>query len=259
MMKEARKNEEQSLPTMVGPVPTVSVALWTKGMLIKLPTGNDLMSIILMIAMRAIDLELEAVIMTTYNRVQGMKLEMKGIMHKLLQATLAEFPSHKNRLQRPGILSRTAAKTGGIPCQNTNTPCTTEVITSSLPAYNRCKLKEKHGKELSIGYEDTSIILSLNPFLLCHEFSFKELKLFLKLYASYGALVGNLMVNLFTCELALDVDHMLKCSSSCVYLEKQLFVGITRIIPSHHDPELLYGNLFFDFLVANFSFSCASM
>ncbi|KAI5681841.1 hypothetical protein M9H77_03069 [Catharanthus roseus] len=32
------------------------------------------------------------------------------------------------------------------------------------------------GKELSINYEDTSISLSSNLFLLCHEFSFKELK-----------------------------------------------------------------------------------
>ncbi|KAI5650009.1 hypothetical protein M9H77_36014 [Catharanthus roseus] len=79
---------------------------------------------------------------------------------------------------------------------------------------------DEHGKELSIGYEDTSIRLSLNPFLLRHEFSFKELKLFLELYVSYVILGGNLMINPFTCELALDVDHMRKCSSPCAYLEK---------------------------------------
>lgn len=34
------------------------------------------------------------------------------------------------------------------------------------------------GKEFSVNYEDITISLSLNPFLLCHEISFKELKLF---------------------------------------------------------------------------------
>ncbi|KAI5657997.1 hypothetical protein M9H77_26790 [Catharanthus roseus] len=52
-----------------------------------------------------------------------------------------------------------------------------------------CGTKPNHGmkakgegmeKELSIGYEGISISLSLNPFLLCHELSFKELKLFLE-------------------------------------------------------------------------------
>ncbi|KAI5657926.1 hypothetical protein M9H77_26719 [Catharanthus roseus] len=61
------------------------------------------------------------------------------------------------------------------------------------------------GWELNIGYEDTSISL------LYHEFSFKELKLFLELYVSY-----------VTCDLAFDIDRMLKCSSPCAYLEKQL-------------------------------------
>ncbi|KAI5668880.1 hypothetical protein M9H77_18733 [Catharanthus roseus] len=79
------------------------------------------------------------------------------------------------------------------------------------------------GKELSIGYGDKSTSLSLNPFLLCHVFSFKELKLFLELYVSYVTLVGNVMVNPFTCELALDVAHIFKSSSSCAYLEKQLW------------------------------------
>ncbi|KAI5680964.1 hypothetical protein M9H77_02191 [Catharanthus roseus] len=53
--------------------------------------------------------------------------------------------------------------------------------------------EEGMGKELSIGLEDTLLSLSLNPFLLYHEFSFKELKLFLDLYASYVTLVGNMM------------------------------------------------------------------
>ncbi|KAI5672035.1 hypothetical protein M9H77_12399 [Catharanthus roseus] len=43
------------------------------------------------------------------------------------------------------------------------------------------KAKEKGmGNELSIGYEDTSMSLCLNPFHLYHEFSFEELKLFLE-------------------------------------------------------------------------------
>ncbi|KAI5663023.1 hypothetical protein M9H77_22346 [Catharanthus roseus] len=67
------------------------------------------------------------------------------------------------------------------------------------------------------------------------------------------------MVNPFTCDQALDFYHMLSCSSPCAYFEKQLSVSITRIKPSYHDLELLYDNLFFDLLVANFSSSCASM
>ncbi|KAI5681224.1 hypothetical protein M9H77_02451 [Catharanthus roseus] len=52
---------------------------------------------------------------------------------------------------------------------------------------HRMKAKEEGmRKELSIGYEDTSITLSLNPFHLCHELSFKELKLLLKLNTSYS-------------------------------------------------------------------------
>ncbi|KAI5658026.1 hypothetical protein M9H77_26819 [Catharanthus roseus] len=35
--------------------------------------------------------------------------------------------------------------------------------------------QEDMGKEISAGYEDTSISLCLNPFLLCREFSFKDL------------------------------------------------------------------------------------
>ncbi|KAI5666974.1 hypothetical protein M9H77_16827 [Catharanthus roseus] len=53
------------------------------------------------------------------------------------------------------------------------------------------------GKELSIGYEDTSISLSLNPFLLCHELSFKELKLFLELNPSYVLGRGVGIVTIF--------------------------------------------------------------
>ncbi|KAI5682079.1 hypothetical protein M9H77_03307 [Catharanthus roseus] len=119
--------------------------------------------------------------------------------------------------------------------------------------------EEGMGKELNIGYEDTSISLSLNPSLLCHEFSFKELKLFLELYVSYVTSVGNVTVNPFTCDKALDVYHMLQCSSPCVYLDKQLFDSVARIKPSYHDLQLLHDNLFFDLLVVNFSSSCAFM
>ncbi|KAI5676653.1 hypothetical protein M9H77_07603 [Catharanthus roseus] len=71
--------------------------------------------------------------------------------------------------------------------------------------------------------------------------------------------IGNVMVNPFTCDLALDVDHMLKCPSLCAYLDEQLLDSIARIKPSYHDLELSHDNLFFDLLVANFSSSCASM
>ncbi|KAI5671343.1 hypothetical protein M9H77_11707 [Catharanthus roseus] len=50
----------------------------------------------------------------------------------------------------------------------------------------------------------------------------KELKLFIELCASYLTLVGNVIVNPFTCDLAFGIDHMLKCSSLCAYLAKQL-------------------------------------
>ncbi|KAI5681337.1 hypothetical protein M9H77_02564 [Catharanthus roseus] len=81
---------------------------------------------------------------------------------------------------------------------------------------HRMKVKEEGiGKELSIGFEDTS--------------------------------------------LNFDIDHMLKCSSSCAYLEKKLMVIIARIKPSCLDLELLHDYLFLDLLVANFSSSCLSM
>ncbi|KAI5649468.1 hypothetical protein M9H77_35473 [Catharanthus roseus] len=53
-------------------------------------------------------------------------------------------------------------------------------------------------------------------------FSFKELKLFLESYASYVTLVLNVMDNPLTCDLAFDIDHMLKYSSPCAYLHKLL-------------------------------------
>ncbi|KAI5652888.1 hypothetical protein M9H77_30075 [Catharanthus roseus] len=68
-----------------------------------------------------------------------------------------------------------------------------------------------------------------------------KLKLTLELHASFVTLVGNVMVNPFTCEVAFDIDHMLK------------------IKPSFHDLELLHDNLFFHLLDTNFSSSCASM
>ncbi|KAI5658010.1 hypothetical protein M9H77_26803 [Catharanthus roseus] len=67
------------------------------------------------------------------------------------------------------------------------------------------------------------------------------------------------MVNLFTYELVLDIDHMLKCSPSCAFPEKQLMVSIARIKPCFHDLELLHDNLIFDRLFANVSTSCASI
>ncbi|KAI5663359.1 hypothetical protein M9H77_22682 [Catharanthus roseus] len=115
------------------------------------------------------------------------------------------------------------------------------------------------GKEISIGYGDTSISLSLDPFLLCCELCFMEFKLFLELYASYWTLVGNLMVNPLTCELALGDAHTFKCSSLCAYLEKEFLVIVARIKLSYHDLELLYDNIFFDLIVANVLSSCASI
>ncbi|KAI5652872.1 hypothetical protein M9H77_30059 [Catharanthus roseus] len=95
------------------------------------------------------------------------------------------------------------------------------------------------------------------PLLPC--VSFKELKLFLELNAFCVILVGNFMVNHFTCELVHNIDHILKYSSPCAFLEKQLWVSIARIKPSYHDLELLHDNFLFDRLNANVSTSCASM
>ncbi|KAI5676637.1 hypothetical protein M9H77_07587 [Catharanthus roseus] len=82
---------------------------------------------------------------------------------------------------------------------------------------HRMKAKEEGmGKELSIGFEYTLISLSLNPFLLYHELSFKELKLFLELYASYVTLVGNMIkfldefILLPYCKEELDGPSLLK-------------------------------------------------
>ncbi|KAI5664204.1 hypothetical protein M9H77_23527 [Catharanthus roseus] len=112
-----------------------------------------------------------------------------------------------------------------------------------------CGTKPNHGmkvkeegmeKKLSIGFEDTPLCLSLNLFLLYHEFSFRELK-FLELYASYVTLVGNVMINPFTCDLAFDIDHMLKCSSPCAYLEKRLLEFLDELISLLYCKEELGG------------------
>ncbi|KAI5649923.1 hypothetical protein M9H77_35928 [Catharanthus roseus] len=77
----------------------------------------------------------------------------------------------------------------------------------------------------------------------------KELKLSLELYASYVTLVENLMVNPFTCELALDDAHMFKCSSSCAYLEKQLLDSIVRSKLSYYDLQLEFIRTFVLYVV----------
>ncbi|KAI5654566.1 hypothetical protein M9H77_31753 [Catharanthus roseus] len=98
-------------------------------------------------------------------------------------------------------------------------------------------------KELGPTLADISISLSLNLSSLCYEVSIEELKSLLDSY--------NFQF--------LRIDHMLKFSSSCAFLEKQLTVSIARIKPSCRDLELLHDNLIFDRLFANVSTSCASM
>ncbi|KAI5668546.1 hypothetical protein M9H77_18399 [Catharanthus roseus] len=93
------------------------------------------------------------------------------------------------------------------------------------------------GKELSIDFEDTSLSLYLNPFLLYHEFCFKELKLFFELYASFVTLVGNVMVNPFTCDLAFDIDYMLK-KLQWVSILSFLFQG-THVVLKVHPCDLV--------------------
>ncbi|KAI5667957.1 hypothetical protein M9H77_17810 [Catharanthus roseus] len=115
------------------------------------------------------------------------------------------------------------------------------------------------GRKLILCYGDLTMSFSSNLFVFYLMFSFKELKLFLELNAFYVILVGDCMANLFTCRLVLDIDHILKCSSSCAFLEKQLMISIARIKPSCHDLELLHDSLIFDRLFANDLTFCASM
>ncbi|KAI5682506.1 hypothetical protein M9H77_03734 [Catharanthus roseus] len=75
----------------------------------------------------------------------------------------------------------------------------------------------------------------------------------------FVTLVGNLKVNPFTYEQALDVAHVLKCSSPYAYLEKQLLDSVHRINLCYHVLELLHDNLFFDHIIASFLSSCASI
>ncbi|KAI5680891.1 hypothetical protein M9H77_02118 [Catharanthus roseus] len=112
---------------------------------------------------------------------------------------------------------------------------------------------ESVGGKLILCYGDLTISLSSNLFLFYLVFSFLELNAF------YVIVVGDCMVNLFTYELLLVIEHMLKYSSSCSFLEKQVMVSIARIKPSYHDLELLHDNLIFDRLFANVSTSCASV
>ncbi|KAI5652456.1 hypothetical protein M9H77_29643 [Catharanthus roseus] len=66
--------------------------------------------------------------------------------------------------------------------------------TCGVKSNHGMKAKEEGmGNELSNGFEDTLLNFSLNPFLLYHEFSFKELNLFLELYASYVTLVASVV------------------------------------------------------------------
>ncbi|KAI5676368.1 hypothetical protein M9H77_07318 [Catharanthus roseus] len=182
---------------------------------------------------------------------------------EFMESSMGEKPTKANELsQAQDVLDRksfTMRRRTLVPLIQ---PQSLDFLTTICGTNSNHGMKAKGegmGKELGIGYEDTSISLSLNPFLLCHEFSFKELKLFLELNASYMTLIGNLRVNLVTCEQALDVAHMFKFSSPCAYLEKQLLDSVSRIKLSYHDLELLHYNFFFDHIVATFSSSCASI
>ncbi|KAI5671468.1 hypothetical protein M9H77_11832 [Catharanthus roseus] len=113
-------------------------------------------------------------------------------------------------------------------------------------------VEDRRNMEKEIGpiLEHLSISLSLNPSSLCYEVSLEELISLLDSHTFQISLIGDIF---------LDVDHMLKYSSPCAFLEKQLFVSIARIRPSYHDLELLHDNLLFDRLIANVTTSCASM
>ncbi|KAI5650401.1 hypothetical protein M9H77_36406 [Catharanthus roseus] len=91
-----------------------------------------------------------------------------------------------------------------------------------------------------------------------------ELNLCLELNAFYVTLVGNVRANPFTCDLAFDIDHMLKCSSLCSYFEKQLLVlevhpcdlvkttfenGVFELALKDLNEKLVYPISFIDYLL----------
>ncbi|KAI5664505.1 hypothetical protein M9H77_23828 [Catharanthus roseus] len=127
------------------------------------------------------------------------------------------------------------------------------------PSHGMGAKVESMGHELSVSHEDIIISFSINLYRLCHELSFKELKLFLLVYASYMVMVGGSLVMALTFHLALDVARMSKCLSSRAHLEKQLFDTDARIKLSYFDLELLHDDLIIDLIIGNTLSSCASM
>ncbi|KAI5681695.1 hypothetical protein M9H77_02923 [Catharanthus roseus] len=61
-----------------------------------------------------------------------------------------------------------------------------------------------------------------------------------ELNAYYVILVGDCMYTLFTYELVLDIDHMLKYSSSCAFLEKQLMFKGGFVENCDYESSFLY-------------------
>ncbi|KAI5667417.1 hypothetical protein M9H77_17270 [Catharanthus roseus] len=99
------------------------------------------------------------------------------------------------------------------------------------------------GGKLFICSGDSSMSFSSNLFLFYLMFSFKELKLSLELNAFYVISVRNCMVNLFTCELVLDVDHMLRKKMN----------GSLKVFKAHLSDlvKTTYGNDVFDLNLKN--------
>ncbi|KAI5663035.1 hypothetical protein M9H77_22358 [Catharanthus roseus] len=90
-------------------------------------------------------------------------------------------------------------------------------------------------------YESAFLYASIKPL---------ELK-FLELYVPYVTLVGNVMVNPFTCDLALDVDHMFSAvlnsfvdilvanfSSSCAYMRIKINIFFGSFVESSYDKRI---------------------
>ncbi|KAI5649746.1 hypothetical protein M9H77_35751 [Catharanthus roseus] len=76
-------------------------------------------------------------------------------------------------------------------------------------------------KELGTILDDLSISLYLNPFIICHEVSFVELKLFLGSCLSHVSILGDICAISFGGGLFLLMSSMSKCLSfSCLFYEQ---------------------------------------
>ncbi|KAI5671583.1 hypothetical protein M9H77_11947 [Catharanthus roseus] len=87
-------------------------------------------------------------------------------------------------------------------------------------------LGENVGRELFLCHGDSSMSFSLNLFLSYIQFFFKDLNLFLNIFASREIIVGVLCPTFQTCDLCLVDFHLAKCLSFHISLgNKLLLIG----------------------------------